>query len=208
MEKQEIIKAIEQLRNKEKRNFEQTVDLIINLKKFDIKKNSLNLFVNLPHKIKDKRICAFLDKKSDVVDSVTKSEFDKYKNKKQAKKLGKSYEFFISKASLMPQVASIFGRFLGQGGKMPSPQLGIISEEDDNKIKVLIEKINKTTRVKTKEPSIKILVGKESMKDEGIAENILSIYNAVAEALPNKKENIKNVMIKLTMSNPVKLSIN
>lgn len=207
MEMQEIIKALEQLRNEKKRNFEQTIDLVINLKKFDIKKNSVNLFVNMPHKIKDKRICAFLDKKSEAIDTVTKAEFERYKDKKQAKKIGKSYEFFISKASLMPQVASVFGRVLGPGGKMPSPQLGIITEEDDNKIKALAEKINKIARVKTKEPSIKLLVGKESMKDEEVAENIVAVYNAVAEALPNKKENIKSVLIKLTMSKPVKISL-
>ena len=56
--KEEIIKVIEELR-KEKRNFLQSVDLIINLKDFDVRKNSLNLFVEVPHIPSEKKVCAF-----------------------------------------------------------------------------------------------------------------------------------------------------
>ena len=35
----------------------------------------------------------------------------------------------------MPVVATTFGRALGPTGKMPSPQLGIVANEDDNSIK-------------------------------------------------------------------------
>ncbi len=205
MKREEIIKALEQLRKERKRNFNQTIDLVINLKRFDIKKNSINIFVSLPHKIKDKKICAFLDKISEAIDTVTKVEFSKYKDKKQAKKLARKYEFFMSKASLMPQVATVFGRVLGPTGKMPSPKLGILAEENDNKIKELIEKINKTLRVRTKEASIKIAVGRENMKNEEISENILTVYNSILNELPNKKENIKNLLVKFTMSKPIKL---
>jgi ribosomal protein L1 len=32
-------------------------------------------------------------------------------------------------------------------------------------------------------------------------------YNGIVNALPTKKENVKNVMIKLTMSKPVKVEV-
>ncbi len=207
MKKEEILKALEELRKGKERKFNQTVDLIINLKNFDIKKESINLFLSLPHKIKEVKICAFLNKKIEGIDSVTKAEFDKYKNKKLLKKLVKSYDFFISSADLMPQVAANFGKYLGPLGKMPSPQLGIIKEENEVEIKKIVKKFEKIIRIKSKEPSLKFSVGKENMKDEDTAENIITAYNAILNALPKKKENIRSVMVKLTMSKPFKLEI-
>ncbi|MBU1136320.1 MAG: hypothetical protein ABIG37_00525 [Nanoarchaeota archaeon] len=205
MEKQDILNALVELRKNKKRKFNQSVDVIINLKKFDIKKESINLFLKLPHKIKDKKIGIFLDKKIENIDCILKSDFDKYKDKKNVKKLVKQYDFFISSASLMPLVATTFGKYLGPVGKMPSPQLGILTEETEKKIKELSEKIDKITRVKSKEPSLKICVGKENMEDEKIAENFLSVYKDILNSLPRKKENLKSIMIKFTMSKPIKI---
>jgi len=41
------------------------------------------------------------------------------------------------------------------------------------------------------------------MKDEDIIDNIKVIYKAIENALPTKKENVKNVLVKMTMSKPV-----
>jgi len=206
MEKETVIKALVELRKSEKKKFAQSVDILVNLKNFDIKRENVNLFVPLPHKFKEIKAAAFLTAKSKVIDSITKVEFDKYKGK-VAKKLAKEYDFFIANAALMPAVATTFGRYLGSMGKMPSPQLGIITKEDEATIHDVIAKAEKMIRVKTKEPSIKLCIGKESMKDEEIAENILTTYNAILNALPKKKENLKSVLIKFTMSKPVKLEI-
>jgi len=208
MNKEKILESLKNLReNKKKRNFDESLDLIINLKDFDIKKNSVNLFLELPHKVKDRKIAAFLNKKSNMVDTITKADFDKYKDKKEIKKLVKNYDFFIASANLMPQVASTFGKFLGPAGKMPSPQIGIIREETEKEIKNAIEKFDKIVRIKSKEPSLKFCVGKESMKDEEIAENIIKAYNTILDNLPKKKENVKNVEIKFTMSKPIKVEV-
>ncbi|MBU3906756.1 MAG: hypothetical protein KKA64_00725 [Nanoarchaeota archaeon] len=203
--KESLEKALIELRKSEKRKFDQTVDLILNLKKFDVKKNSINLFAPVPYPIKEKKICAFLEAKNNNVETITKTEFKKYSEKNQMKKLAKKYDFFIAEASLMPSVATSFGRVLGQMGKMPSPQLGILMEVNDKTIKEIKERINKSIKIKVKEPSIKIPVGKESMKDGEIIENILVIYNSVLKALPKEKENIKNIEIKLTMTKPQKI---
>ena len=55
--KQDLQKALTELRKEKQRKFDQSVDLIINLRKFDVKKSNLNLFVPIPHKVKDKKIC-------------------------------------------------------------------------------------------------------------------------------------------------------
>ena len=205
--KQEIIKALDELRKNEERKFDQTVDLIINLQKFDVKKQNINLFLNVPYKIRDKKIAGFLEVKSKDIDTITSAEFRSYDNKKELKKLAKRYDFFIAQANLMPKVATVFGRVLGPAGKMPSPQMGIMMNADEKSIKALKEKINNSVKIKIKEASVKLAIGKQSMKNDEIAENILSVYNAIQKVLTKGKDNIKNIEIKFTMTKPQKISI-
>lgn len=204
---EELKKALTELRKAKERKFDQTVDLIVNLQKFDVKKSNLNIFVSVPHKIKDKKIAGFLDVKNTNIDTITPDEFKKYHDKGKMKSLVNHYDFFISQASLMPSVATNFGRALGPTGKMPSPQLGIIMNADEKTLRELTTKINTSIKIKVKEPSIKVPIGKQTMKDEDIIENILAVYNLLLKTLPRNKENIKNIEIKLTMTKPYKISV-
>ncbi len=199
--------ALAELRKLEKRKFDQSIDLIINLKGIDIKRDNVSTVVSLPNKIKDKRVCGFLTKKSEHVKSITQPEFAKYKDKKELKNLVKDFDFFIAAAPLMPSVATTFGKVLGPVGKMPSPQLGILMQENENAIAELVTRISTSEKIRLKEPSLKISIGKESMKDEQIIANATAMFNGLVSALPTKKENVKNVSIKLTMSKPIKVEI-
>lgn len=205
--REELKKALLELRKDKERKFDQTADLIINLQKFDLKKTPINLFISIPHKIKDKSIGAFLESKNKNIETITPEEFKKYSDKKEMKKIIKKFDFFIAQASLMPKVASTFGRILGPVGKMPSPQMGIVLNADDKTIKDLKVKINNNIKLKVKEPSIKLPIGKQSMKDEDIIENIMAVYDSLLKALPRDIENIKNVEIKFTMSKPQKIKL-
>src|SRR3989344_4798013 len=204
---EQLEKALSELRQGKERKFDQTVDLIINLQKFDVKKNTINIFISLPNKIKEKKICGFFESKNKNVETITPEEFKKYSSKKELKNVVKRFDFFIAQGSLMPKVATIFGRVLGPAGKMPSPQMGILLNADDKAIEELKKKVNNSIRIKTTEPSIKIPIGKQSMKDDKIIENISSVYDAVLKALPRNKENILNLEIKFTMSKPIKIII-
>jgi large subunit ribosomal protein L1 len=199
--------ALEELKKSKERKFNQTVELIVNLQKFDAKKNPLNLFINVPHKIKEKKIGAFLESRNSKIDTIVPDEFKKYSAKNELKKLVRGYDFFIAQGSLMPKVAATFGRALGPAGKMPSPQLGIILNADDKTLEELKEKINTSVKIRTKEPSIKIPVGKQNMKTEDLIENMSTIFNEILKNMPRERENIKNVEIKLTMSKPYKINI-
>ena len=205
--KEQLKQALVELRKGKERKFDQSVDLIINLQKIEVRKQNINLFVRVPYKIKDKRIAGFLESKNKNIDTITPDEFKKYSDKNKLKKLIKQYDFFISQGSLMPKVASTFGRVLGPANKMPSPQMGIILNADDKTINELKEKINVSIKVKVKEASVKLCIGKQSMKDEEITENALSIYNSLIKELPRDKENIKNVELKFTMTKPVKMGV-
>jgi len=205
--KTEILKALEELRKEEKRKFEQSVDLIVNLKGFDTRRDSVNLSINLPHKIKDYKIAAFLEQKSTAIPTITRSEMKAMKDKKKIKQVIKDYDYFIASAPLMPEVAKTFGKYLGPTGKMPAPGKGIIGSDDEASINREVKKFDGLVKIKTKEASIKIIVGKESMKDEDIEENIEFIYKNLLNSLSRNKDNIKNVMIKLTMSKPKKIKL-
>jgi large subunit ribosomal protein L1 len=203
----ELKQALDELRKLEKKKFDQSVDLIVNLRGIDIRKDNISAIVTLPHKIKDKKVCGFLTKKSELVTTITQPDFARYKDKKELKNLVKSYDFFIGAAPLMPAVATNFGKALGPAGKMPSPQLGIIAPENDATIKQVLIKIEKSVKIRAKEASIKVIAGKEKMTDEQISENIRALYEGIVNALPTKKENVRSVMIKLTMSKPLKVEM-
>ncbi len=202
-----VEKSLEELRKGKERKFNETVELIINLKKFDIKKNAINTFITLPNNVKQKKVCGFIDSKSELIDTIPKGAFGKYKDKKALKKLVKEYDFFISSGPNMPSVATTFGKVLGPAGKMPSPKLGLLFNENDAEIKKIVEKINNIVKIHTKEPAVKISVGKLSMSDDKIIENIKSVYEWILNELPNKQENIKSVLIKSTMGKPLKIEM-
>ena len=203
----DIKTALQELRKDKKRKFAQTLDAIVNLKGIDLRRENINIIATIPYKFKDKRICAFLNQKSGLITTITKPEFAKYKEKKQLKSLIKKYDFFIASAQLMPSIAATFGKILGPAGKMPSPQLGIINEETDEAIKREIDKISKSIKIRVKEASIKTSIGTEAMKDEEIIGNITALYDGIVNALPKKKENVKNIMVKFTMTKPIKLEV-
>jgi large subunit ribosomal protein L1 len=204
----ELKEALETLRKEsKKRKFSQTIDLIVNLKGVDLRKDNVSAVINIPQMIKEKKVCGFLTAKNDLVKTVTKPDFQKYRDPAALRALVDEFDFFIAHASLMPSVATTFGKALGPAGKMPSPQLGIITQETPEVISPLLERISKSVKIRAKEASIKIGVGKEDMGDDKIIANITAIYKGIENVLPTKKENVKNVKIKFTMSKPVEVEI-
>jgi len=199
--------GLKKIREGKERKFDQSVDLVINLRGINLKRDQLNVVVKMPYKVKEKKVCGFLTEKSKLVDTITELEFKKYGDKDMLKNLVKDYDYFIAIAPLMPKVATTFGKVLGPVGKMPSPQLGILTNENDKEIQDALDKISTSLKIRLKEASVKVSVGKASMSDEQIAENINSIYKAVENALPKQKESVKNVMIKTTMGKPLKVEM-
>ncbi|MBU2562765.1 MAG: hypothetical protein KKF68_03835 [Nanoarchaeota archaeon] len=203
----DLEKALIELRKEKQRKFDQSVDLIINLQKFNPKKTSINLVISVPNKSREKKIGAFLETKNKNIETITPDEFKRYSDKKKMKKLVKKFDFFMAQASLMPKVATNFGKVLGPSGKMPSPQLGLLFEVNDKAIAETKEKINNSIKVRVVEPSIKLSVGKQSMENKKIIENAITIYNAILKEMPKEIENIKNIELKLTMTKPQKIRV-
>ena len=180
--------AIKQLRTGDKRKFVQSLDLVVNLQKIDPRKESINTVVKLPHP-PIKKLGAFLTKKSQIIDTIVKEEFELYKDNKSMKRLAKKYDAFIASAPLMAAVATKFGRFLGPLGKMPTPQAGLVMQETDANIKEAVEKMSKSSKLRIKEKSIKLSIGKEDMTDAQLKENVVEVLRQITELLPNRKDN-------------------
>ncbi len=218
MEKEDVKKALNELKEKSsKRNFKQTVDLVITLSGLDLKKseNQVDFTLNLPNSTgKDIKVAAFTgpelkaSAKENCDEVIDVDEFPKYaKDKKAIKKLSKEYDYFIAQANIMPKIASTFGKVLGPRGKMPNPKAGCVVPPNAN-LKQLVTGLKSTSRVTAKTSLMcQNPVGKEDQEEEKIAENVLAIYDALMNHLPGGKQNVKNVYIKLTMSKPKKLEI-
>ena len=199
--------ALQKLREKNKeRKFDQTLDLIINLKDFDPRRDKANTFIILPSIGKKKKICGFLENPSKTVDYViNKEDLDKI-SQKDIKKLTKEYDFFIANAKLMPKIASKFGKVLGLAGKMPDPKIGsVLMQENDEIISSITKKLSNIVKIRTKEASIKIGIGKESMSDSDLLKNADTSLKIIIKVLPKKELNIKSVLLKFTMSSPIKV---
>lgn len=214
MDKNSVKDAIKNLNEtSKKRNFKQTYDLIINLKSLDLKKpeHQVELFIPLHYSNGKKiKICAFIDgelkeEAEKVCDyAITVDEFPKYqKDKKLIKKLAEECSFFIAQATIMPKVAQVFGKTLGSRGKMPNPKAGCVVPPKAA-LKPLYERLQKTVVAKAKiQPIIRCAIGIEGQNEDEIADNVMTVFNTVLHKLPNEEENVKSILLKLTMSKPI-----
>ncbi|MBI2507416.1 hypothetical protein HYV89_00510 [Candidatus Woesearchaeota archaeon] len=209
MKKENFLNAIKSLRkNSKKRKFDQTLDLVVNLKEVD-KKNTFDAYVTLPHSSgRSAKICAIVDseyeKSADALtDKVINKEMLMKLQAKDVSKLAKEYDIFIAQASLMGQIASALGKILGPLGKMPNPKSGGVLMPGAD-IKLTVDKFRKNMRVRNRNESIiKSSIGKESFNDEALAENADAVYEGIVHVLPNGEGNVKDVLVKFTMSKPV-----
>jgi large subunit ribosomal protein L1 len=203
---EKILNAIKGLRDKSgKRNFSQSFDLIISLKEYDMKKpeSKFTEDVVLPHgKGRESSVIVFADNIKDPgVDVFTTEQVNELtKNKRKAKKLVSTTDFFLAEAKLMPIVGKVLGQYVGPRGKLPK----IITGD----AKALVKNYKKSVRVRVKDaPVIQTIIGKEDMKDQEIAENIEAVLNYLKTRLPKGKNNIGKIMMKLTMGKPIKIEV-
>ncbi|MFC1648495.1 50S ribosomal protein L1 [Nanoarchaeota archaeon] len=213
MDKKVLLEAVKKAKaESSKRNFNQTVEMIISLKDMDMNKpeQQLDFFITTSKSLGIKRsVCALVgpelkDEAKKVCDHVVnQSDFGKLKGP-DVKKLAKKHDFFIAQANIMPQVATVFGRFLGPRGKMPNPKAGSIVGPKAP-LKPVYEKLQNTIRVSAKKsPVVQVIVGKEDMSDAELAQTAWFIYDQVIHKLPKEHNNVRDVYLKLTMGKSVK----
>ncbi|MHC1600923.1 MAG: 50S ribosomal protein L1 [Candidatus Nezhaarchaeales archaeon] len=209
-----IVEAIKEARKKaKKRNFEQSFELIVAYEGLNLKDpaNRINEVIALPNPVKGKeaKICVFAEgdlalkakeAKADLV--LGKADIQKCQaDKKYAKTLAKTYDFFFAQADLMPIIGRTLGPYLGPRGKMPTPiTLGV-------DLAGLLNRYRNSIRIRIRNnPVVQCRVGVESMEDEKIAENIKAVLDFLRERIRHPAR-ISSAYVKLTMGPPVKLAI-
>ena len=195
------------------RKFTQSVEVLISLKEVDPKKTDLNIneIVYLPHPMsKQARVAyngtgdlAVRAKNAEANLVMEPAQLENYGgSKRDAKKLARSYDFFLADTALMPRVGKILGQSLGPKGKIPSPV------PPNSPIEAMINRMRTAVRVRSRGSlGVMAKVGDAKLSDADLAENIVAVVNAVTKKLPNGDRNIKAIMIKTTMGKPAKQAV-
>lgn len=194
-----------------KRNFNQSAELTLVLKDIDVKKGfNLNETVVLPHKpSRLPTICvvgsgdmATRAKNAGVEHIMDPQELDRLgTNKREARKMVRAHDFFLSDTNQMAAVGRSLGQFLGPKGKMPTPlPYGAPIEN-------IAGRFRGSVRVKAKSQlNVSVKIGDEKLSDDQLAENASAIVAAVEKKLPQGDKNIRNAHVKFTMGKKAKLS--
>ncbi|MBD3255755.1 MAG: 50S ribosomal protein L1 [Candidatus Lokiarchaeota archaeon] len=201
------------------RNFDETIDLIINIKDINLNdpKQRIDKELILPHEIIKKKpdICViateeiYLEAKNMNLDAYNDEDLEDLnrQDKKEKKKFVRSFRYFIVEDKLMPMIARYLARFLGPRGKMPKPfpsGYGIISSVED--LQTAVDRYKRIIRIQVKKnPIVQVRVGKKSMDMDKVYENIKTVVDYVAEQMPHRYNNFKNMYLKTTMGKPVKI---
>jgi len=204
-------KAIKEAKEKGKgRNFRQSVDVVLNLKEFDIKdqKNRISTDIVLPMgRGKDIEICVVgsgdlaIRAKEIGTGVLTKEDLEALsKDKKKVKELARKYDFFVAQADMMPLVGRTLGSVLGPRGKMPKPI------PPNANITAVVERLRRTVTVKTQRDQaiINSCIGTEEMDDRELAQNLAALVEGVERNLPRGDQNIGSIIVKTTMGSPVR----
>ena len=212
--KDEVVRALGELRqNLVKRKFSQSIDLVVKLREVDLKKpeNRINESIPLPNPPeKPLKICVIASgdlgtraKTAGADMLVSRGDMESLgKDKKAARKLAQDYDFFIAEAPLMPLVGRALGSFLGPRGKMPTPV------PPTAPIEQIVSGHRKMVRVRMREqPVLQCRVGTENMPDEKLVENIQAVFSRIEQKLERGVKNVSEILVKTTMSKPVKINI-
>ncbi len=211
--KDEIVRSLAELRKGlVKKKFAQSIDLVVKLREVDLKKpeNRINETIALPNPPeKALKICVIAsgdlatrakDAGADML--VSRQDLENLgKDKKAARKLAVDYDFFIAEAPLMPLVGRGLGSFLGPRGKMPTPV------PPNAAIDQIVASHRKMVRVRMREqPVLQCRIGTENMPDDKLVENIQMVVSRIEQKLERGFKNIGEILLKATMSKPVKIS--
>ncbi len=170
--------GIEILKKFKKSNFDETVELHVN-----VKEKGVSGQIVLPHGTgKTLRI--------QIVDDAIIAEV-------AAGKI--NFDILIAEPAMMPKLAKI-ARVLGPRGLMPNPKNGTISDNP----KAAVEKFSKgqvSYKTESAAPLIHMAVGKLSFEDRQIEENVKTVLTSIGSA------RIEKVTLKSTMSPAVRIQL-
>lgn len=212
LDKNSLLQAVKQAKEQSgKKKFNQTVDLILDIKEIDMKapEGKITEIVELPHApAKLNKICvvatgelALKAKRANADNVIERPDLEALAGKKKdLRKLASDYDVFLSEMSMMPMVGRTLGPVLGPRGKMPIP----VPPAAD--VGAIIERNRKTVVVRMRnQPIIQCTIGSENQSDEDLVDNAQAILRVLEGKLKRGLKNIDVAFIKTSMGTPVKI---
>lgn len=214
VERKYLREALKELREKTpKRNFNQSIELIINLRDVDVSKpeNRIQEVIELPHNIGKKvSVCVFASgdaglraKRAGADMVLEREEIESLMgDKKRQRQIAKQIDSFIATAPLMPIVGRVFGAILGPRGKMPMPIPPTANIESE------IERHRRLVMIRTRgQPVLSCRIGTEDMSDEELIDNIEAVLRRIEGKLKRGIKNIASIYLKASMGPPIKVKM-
>ncbi len=176
--KYKLTDGLSMLEKLQRSKFDETVELHINTIETGVSGN-----ITLPHGTGKTIRVAIAD--DDLLAKVALGKID--------------FDILLAAPQMMPKLARV-AKILGPKGLMPNPKNATLVKDPEKTAKNF-EKGQINFRTELKAPIMHLIVGKMSFGAKKLSENI----NALIEAI--KKEKIRNVTLKSTMSPGIKLEI-
>ncbi len=173
-----LSKGLEIMRKFAKANFDETVELHIN-----VKEKGISGVVSLPHGTGKKLRIRVAD--DALIAEVEKGKID--------------FDVLVSEPAMMPKLAKV-AKILGPRGLMPNPKNGTISDKPEQ----VVEKLSAgqvSYKTETVAPIIHMSVGKISFEDKQLSENINTLLASIGAA------QISSATLKSTMSPAILINI-
>lgn len=192
-----------------KRNFLQTIELQIGLKNYDPSRDKRFAgSVKLPYIPKpNMKVCILGDQvhcdraKALGIPCMNVEDLKKLnKNKKEVKKLAKSYDAFLASETLIRMIPKLLGPGMHKAGKFPTP----LTHSDN--IEEKIDELKSTIKFQLKKVlCMAVAVGHVDMKDDELVANTMLSINFLISLLKKNWQNIRSLFIKSTMGKPVRI---
>lgn len=178
IKKYKLADALDTLTKLQRSKFDETVELHVNTTEMGISGN-----ITLPHGTGKQVRVAVAD--DDILAKVAAGKID--------------FDILLAAPQMMPKLARV-AKILGPKGLMPNPKNATLVK-DPEKAALEFRKGQINFRTELKAPIMHLIVGKMSFGAKKLSENILTLIEAI------KKEKIRNVTLKSTMSPGIKLEL-
>jgi len=203
----DAIKSI--LSEKKKRKFQESVDLQVNLKNYDVSKDKRFAgSLRLPNICRPRfKVIVITDlaqedsaKKAGLETSTMEDLKKLNKNKKLVKKYCATADAFLASESIIKTIPRVVGPHMNRANKFPTA----VAMTDDLQDKV--KEIQSTVKFQLKKVlCLGCCIGHEQMKEDEVRQNTVLALNFLVSLLKKNWQNLKSAYIKTTMGKPVRL---
>ena len=201
--------AVDIVKQNAKANFDETIDLAINLSLNSSKSDqSVKGVVNLPNGI-GKKVRVAVIAKGEKAEEAKKAGADLVGDLDLLKSIESgeiNFEILIATPDMMAEVGK-HGKILGPKGLMPNPKLGTVTMDLKNSISNI-----KNGQVQFKNDKAGIVhagIGKVSFEKSKLIENISSLFNEIYKNKPDsiKGNYVKRVSVASSMGFGIKVNV-